>query len=77
MLRVEGEEEGADVGPDLGNADTRVPPHHGLPVRPHQELFKVPLDVVGLHRLPEESPIWVAQAVSHWRAGALQDKDGF
>lgn len=56
---------------DLRNVDTWVPPHGWLPVRSHQKLFKVPLDVVELHRLPEQSVFGVAEAVSNRRARVL------
>lgn len=63
-----------DVSSDLRNVDTRVPPHHRLSVRPHQKLFKVPLDVARLHRLPEQSASRAPKAVSNWGAGALQGR---
>lgn len=63
-----------DVSSDLRDVDTRVPPHHGLPVWAHQELLKVPLDVADPQRLPEESVSRLPKVVSHWRAGALCGK---
>lgn len=61
-----------NVSSDLRNVDTWVPPHHWLSVGPHQKLFKVPLDVADLHRLPEQSASRVPKAVSNRGAGALQ-----
>lgn len=61
----------ANVGSDLRNVDARVPPHYWLPVGPHQELFKVPLDVTELKRFPEQSAIGVIEVFSNWWAGAL------
>lgn len=64
----------ANVSSDLRNVDTGVPPLHRLPVWSHQKLFKVPLDVADLQRLPEQSVSRVAEVVSNWRAGVLHGR---
>lgn len=74
LLRVQLDQMFVDVRFDLRDADARVPPHHRLPVRTHQELFEVPLDVAEFHGPPEQSG-GVSEEVSDWRAGALRGRE--
>lgn len=74
LLCVKSEQVFANVSSDLGNIDARVPPHYRLPVQPNQELFKVPLDVADLKRLPEQSVGGVIEVVSNRRAGVLHEQ---
>lgn len=69
------EQVAANVRSDLRDVHTWVPPHHRLPVWPHQKLFKVPLNVVGLHWLPEQSPGRVSEVVSDGWAGVLKESE--
>lgn len=73
ILRVQLEEVFANVSSHLRRGHARVPPHHRLAVWSHQKLLKVPLDVAGLQRLPEQSAVDVAKVASNWRAGALEE----
>lgn len=75
ILCVHLEQVFADVSSDHGDVDARVPPHHRLPVRSHQKLFKVPLDVAEPQRLPEQPAVGVAEVVPDWRAGALKESE--
>lgn len=75
ILCVQFEQVFADVVPDLRNLDTWVPPHGRPPVWSDQKLFKVPLDVVGPQRLPEQPVGGVAEVVSNWRAGVLKESE--
>lgn len=47
--------EGQDVHLDVADCGPVVPAHDGFTVWPHQELLKVPADVMDLHGLPEEA----------------------
>ena len=44
-----------DVNLDVADCGPVVPAHDGFTIWPHQELLKVPADVMGLHGLPEEA----------------------
>ena len=46
---------GQDVHLDSVDRGPVVPAHDGYTVWPHQELLKVPADVVDLHGFPEEA----------------------
>lgn len=62
---------GRDVilhGSDVG---AMVPAHDGHALRAHQELLKVPLDVVVPQRLPEEL-VGVPELLCHGGTGVLQ-----
>lgn len=63
---------GDDVVLDSGDVGAVVPTHDGHPVSAHQELLKVPFDVVVPQRLPEEV-LGVAELLCHRRAGVLQE----
>lgn len=54
-----------DVGSDLRNLHPGKPPHQGLSIRTHQKLLEVPLDVVDVQGLPEESAGHGSKAVAH------------
>lgn len=75
FIRGQAEEVSCDVSSDSGHADAWVPPHHRLPIWPHQELFKVPLDVVEPDGLPEKSAVGVAEAISDGGAGVLRESE--
>lgn len=46
---------GQDVHLDVADRGPVVPAHDGYTVWPHQELLKVPADVMDLHGIPEEA----------------------
>ena len=51
------------------------PAHDRDTIRPHQELLKVPADIVDLHGIPEEI-FWRAEKFRGGRAGVLKQKYG-
>lgn len=61
-----------NVSPDFRHFDRWVPPHHWLPIRSHEELFKIPFDVADPHGLPKQPARIVAKLPSDWRAGVLR-----
>lgn len=61
---------GQDVHLDVADRGPVVPAHDGFTVRPHQELLKVPADVMDLHGFPEEAARR-AQELRGGRAGVL------
>lgn len=63
---------GQDVHLDIADCGPVVPAHDGYSVRPHQELLKVPADVVDLHGFPEEAAR-CAQELRGGRTGVLQE----
>lgn len=46
---------GQDVVLDVADRGPVVPAHDGYTVWPHQELLKVPADIMDLHGFPEEA----------------------
>lgn len=64
---------GQDVQLDVADCGPVVPAHDGFTVRPHQELLKVPADVMDLHGFPEEA-VRRAQELRGGRAGVLQER---
>lgn len=62
---------GQDVQLDVADGGPVVPAHDGFTVRPHQELLKVPADVMDLHGFPEEA-VRRAQELRGGRAGVLE-----
>lgn len=62
---------GDDVVLHNGDVGTVVPAHDRHAVRAHQELLKVPLDVVVPQRFPEEI-LGVPKLLCHWGTGVLQ-----
>lgn len=62
---------GQDVRLDGADRGPVVPAHDGFTVWPHQELLKVPADVMDLHGFPEEA-VRRAQELRGGRAGVLE-----
>lgn len=60
-----------DVSLHNGDVGAMVPAHDGHALRAHQELLKVPLDVMVPQRLPEEL-VGVPKLLRHWWTGILQ-----
>lgn len=46
---------GQDVHLDVADCGPVVPAHDGYAIWPHQELLKVPADVMDFHGFPEEA----------------------
>lgn len=64
---------GQDVLLDVADRGPVVPAHDGFAIWPHQELLKVPADVMDLHRFPEEA-VRRAQELRGGRTGVLQER---
>lgn len=59
-----------------GNICSVKPPHHRLSLRINQKFLKVPLNVMDLHRCPEES-CRVTKSFHNWWTGVLQEGVNF